>query len=288
MQRMEILKGDITTLSVDAIVNAANKTLLGGGGVDGAIHRVAGPELLEECKSLNGCETGQAKITKGYNLKAKYVIHTVGPVYGRDDEPDRLLEYCYKNSLELAKKYNIHSIAFPCISTGAYAYPLSDATVVAIVAVKAWLRDNSDYDITVIFCCFDEESYEIYKNFLTEEGWDNTNKDEPAYPLNVVRSIFGIDSQDLMSDKAKELLKNEEFMSTYQSVLASLDNPEYVAIIEGWYRDGKSIEALAKELGVDRETLNSEVFPKILRKLRHPAYSKRLLQYRRFLTEKEC
>lgn len=220
MQRMEIFKGDITTLSVDAIVNAANKTLLGGGGVDGAIHRVAGPELLEECKSLNGCETGQAKITKGYNLKAKYVIHTVGPVYGRDDEPDRLLEYCYKNSLELAKKYNIHSIAFPCISTGAYAYPLSDATVVAIVAVKAWLRDNSDYDITVIFCCFGEESYEIYKNFLTEEGWDNTNKDEPAYPLNVVRSIFGIDSQDLMSDKAKELLKNEEFMSTYQSVLA--------------------------------------------------------------------
>ena len=279
MQRIKIFKGDITTLSVDAIVNAANKTLLGGGGVDGAIHRAAGSELLEECKSLHGCETGQAKITKGYNLKAKYVIHTVGPVYDRDDEPDRLLENCYKNSLELAKKYNIRSIAFPCISTGAYAYPLRDATVVANVAVKAWLRDNSDYDITVIFCCFDEESYEIYKNFLTEEGWDNTKKDEPAYPLNVMRSIFGIHSQDLMSDKAKELLKNEEFMSTYQSVLASLDNPEYIAIIEGWYRDGKSIKTLAEELGVDRETLNSEVFPKILRKLRHPSMSKQLSKY---------
>ena len=109
-----------------------------------------------------------------------------------------------------------------------------------------------------------------------------------SYPLNVMRSIFGIDSQDLTSDKAKELLKNEEFMSTYQSVLASLDNPEYVAIIEGWYRDGKSIDAFAEELGIDRETLNSEVFPKILRKLRHPAYSKRLLQYIRFLTETEC
>ena len=107
-------------------------------------------------------------------------------------------------------------------------------------------------------------------------------------PLNVMRSIFGICSQDLTSDKAKELLKNEEFWATYQSVLASLDNPEYIAIIEGAYRDGKSIEALAEELGVDRETLNSEVFPKILRKLRHPAYSKRLLQYRRFLTETEC
>lgn len=279
MQRIEIFKGDITTLSTDAIVNAANKTLLGGGGVDGAIHKAAGEKLLEECIALGGCDTGEAKITKGYNLKAKYVIHTVGPIYYRENEPDKLLENCYKNSLNLAKKYNIHTIAFPCVSTGAYAYPLTDATEIAIMAVRAWLRDNPDYDITITFCCFDEASYKTYKNFLPEDGWNNMKEDKPIYPLNVIRSIFGISSQDLMSDKAKELAQNKEFLATYNSVLASLENPECIAVIEGAYKYGKTIDALAKELGVDREAVNEVIFPKAMRKLRHPSRSKRLLKY---------
>ena len=160
--------GDITKLACDAIVNAANKTLLGGGGVDGAIHRAAGPELLKECKTLKGCETGQAKITKGYNLKAKYIIHTVGPIYSGKEEDKVLLANCYKNSLDLAKQNGITSIAFPAISTGVYAYPIDKATAIAVKTVKEWFENNSDYEIEVIFCCFDEATYNPYKKELTK------------------------------------------------------------------------------------------------------------------------
>lgn len=158
--------GDITKLNVDCIVNAANKSLLGGGGVDGAIHRVAGPGLLKECRKLHGCKTGEAKITKGYNLPAKHVIHTVGPIYSGHPMDQRHLHSCYYNSLELAKENGIHSIAFPAISTGAYRYPLKDAVCVAMKAISGWMTDNKDYEMVVIISCFDRKTYNEYDNFI--------------------------------------------------------------------------------------------------------------------------
>ncbi|MCM1244025.1 MAG: O-acetyl-ADP-ribose deacetylase [Roseburia sp.] len=155
--------GDITKLDCDCIVNAANRSLLGGGGVDGAIHRAAGRGLLEECKTLNGCETGEAKITKGYNLKADYVIHTVGPIYSGSPSDEELLSACYRNSLELAKKNDIHSIAFPAISTGVYGYPLEEAVPIAFNTITKWLEGNADYGITVILSCFDKMTYDMYQ-----------------------------------------------------------------------------------------------------------------------------
>lgn len=161
-----IEKGDITKLDVECIVNAANKSLLGGGGVDGAIHRAAGPDLLKECRTLHGCETGEAKITKGYRLKARYVIHTVGPVYSGADSDAELLANCYRNSMDLAKKNNIHSIAFPAISTGVYGYPLSEAVPIAMKAVVSWLDKNKDYSIAVVMSCFDQKTYDLYQSFI--------------------------------------------------------------------------------------------------------------------------
>lgn len=166
MDRIELIRGDITKIAADAIVNAANHTLLGGGGVDGAIHRSAGPQLLEECRKLNGCRTGEAKITKGYHLPAKHVIHTVGPVWhgGNMDEP-ALLEACYSNSLSLASINQIKTIAFPNISTGVYGYPKQDAAAIAVSAVKKWLMRDKEME-KVIFVTFDEENHEIYKRLL--------------------------------------------------------------------------------------------------------------------------
>ena len=163
---MELIQGDITKLEVDAIVNAANTSLLGGGGVDGAIHRAAGKELLAECRTLGGCATGDAKITKGYNLPAGFVIHTVGPVWngGKSGEPEKLAS-CYRRSLELAVQNRIRTIAFPNISTGVYGYPKNEAATLAISTVKEFLEKHSEIQ-QVIFCAFDEENYRIYKNLL--------------------------------------------------------------------------------------------------------------------------
>lgn len=168
MPQIELVKGDITKMEVDAIVNAANKSLLGGGGVDGAIHRAAGPELLEECRSLNGCETGQAKITRSYLLPSKYVIHTVGPVWhgGEQNEPE-LLANCYKNSLQIALKKKLSTIAFPNISTGVYRFPKTMAAGIAIRTVNKFLQENKKLK-TVFFVCFDEENYDIYKEKLIQ------------------------------------------------------------------------------------------------------------------------
>lgn len=167
-KRIEAAIGDITTFKVNAIVNAANSSLLGGGGVDGAIHRAAGSDLLIECKTLNGCKTGEAKITKGYNLSAKFVIHTVGPVWhGGNNNEEELLANCYKNSLKLAEENNIKTIAFPSISTGVYSFPFERACKIAIKTVKEFLEKNSSIE-KVIFVCFSECDFEVYKNYLLE------------------------------------------------------------------------------------------------------------------------
>jgi O-acetyl-ADP-ribose deacetylase (regulator of RNase III) len=164
--RIELTREDITKMKVDAIVNAANRTLLGGGGVDGAIHRAAGRELLEECKTLNGCDTGDAKITKGYLLPAKYVIHTVGPVWrgGHKNEAE-LLASCYRRSLELAQEHHCKTIAFPNVSTGIYGYPKREAAEIALKTVKNYLKENKLPE-KVYFVCFDEENYRIYDELL--------------------------------------------------------------------------------------------------------------------------
>ena len=166
-QRIEIRQGDITKLAVDAIVNAAKTSLLGGGGVAGVIHRVAGPELLAECKTIGGCPTGEARLTNGYKLPARYVIHTVGPVYRGRSQDSRLLSSCYRESLTLADTRGAHSIAFPAISCGVYGYPVADACRIAVDTTVSFLKDHEQIQ-RVIFILFSNENRKIYEEYLSE------------------------------------------------------------------------------------------------------------------------
>lgn len=183
MQRIKVIQADITQLQVDAIVNAANNSLLGGGGVDGAIHRAAGEQLLAECRQLNGCETGEAKITKGYNLPAKWVIHTVGPVWQGGDasgnakrvrNEDELLASCYRNSLALAEQYQIKTIAFPAISTGVYGFPVARAAQIAASEIQAFLETNNWVE-QVILVCFSQTAYQQYLTAVKQIGETQLN-----------------------------------------------------------------------------------------------------------------
>ncbi len=168
--RIEIRQGDITKLAVDAIVNAANTSLLGGGGVDGAIHRAAGPELLAECRTIGGCPTGEARLTKGYHLPAEYVIHTVGPVYHGRPEDERLLASCYRESLALAETHGIRTIAFPAISCGVYGYPVADACRIAVDTSTLFLQDHEQVE-QIIFILFSEKNRRVYEAYLAEKSF---------------------------------------------------------------------------------------------------------------------
>ena len=163
---MEVILNDITKLKVDAIVNAANTSLLGGGGVDGAIHRAAGKELVMECRSLGGCKVGDAKLTKGYNLPAHFIIHTVGPVWqgGNNGEPE-LLANCYRKCIQIGVEQKFESLAFPCISTGIYGYPKDKAAEIAVKTCSEELQQNS-YKLKIIFCCYGQDNYDIYQRIL--------------------------------------------------------------------------------------------------------------------------
>lgn len=172
IERIKVVVGDITKLKVDAIVNAANETLLGGGGVDGAIHRAAGKGLLEECRTLGGCPTGKSKITNAYLLPCKKVIHTVGPIWrGGTQNEDQLLASCYRTALDLAEEHQLTSIAFPCISTGVYRFPRERAAKIALQVVQEYLNTNR-YSGTIYLCCYLEEDAEIYQKLLAKTPTD--------------------------------------------------------------------------------------------------------------------
>lgn len=217
-KKIKLHTGDITKLSVDAITNAANESLLGGGGVDGAIHRAAGPKLLEECRKLNGCETGNAKITKGYKLKAKNVIHTVGPI----GENSKKLRECYFNSLELAKKHKLKSIAFPCISTGIYGYPNDKAANVALQTVRKWLENNKTCLDEVIFCLFLKVDVEIYNQlrklyFPEKEISDNSSSSKSVNKFNLEKDSLSVNSEEHSVDSTALTLISQSYSNNEDS-----------------------------------------------------------------------
>jgi O-acetyl-ADP-ribose deacetylase (regulator of RNase III) len=220
MDRIAVVIGDITIQQVDAIVNAANRTLLGGGGVDGAIHRAAGPGLLEECRQLKGCRTGEAKITRGYNLPARFVIHTVGPVWqgGRSGE-DELLAACYRNSLALAELSGVRSIAFPAISTGAYGFPFEPATRIAVRTVRVFLAVHPLID-TVLFVCHSDDAYQVYTQILE---MDRKDYPETSIAEGLLAHLLMIESvHDIRIRNREEIVRRiGSFMKNNQQALSA-------------------------------------------------------------------
>ncbi|XP_076426857.1 ADP-ribose glycohydrolase MACROD2 isoform X4 [Peromyscus maniculatus bairdii] len=210
-EKVSLYRGDITLLEVDAIVNAANASLLGGGGVDGCIHRAAGPCLLAECRNLNGCETGHAKITCGYDLPAKYVIHTVGPIArghinGSHKED---LANCYQSSLKLVKENNLRSVAFPCISTGIYGFPNEPAAVIALDTIKEWLAKNHQEVDRIIFCVFLEVDFKIYKKKMSE-FFPVDDNNEGAADADMKEDAEGLEPKGLSPPHKKSKAKKPE------------------------------------------------------------------------------
>lgn len=197
---MGVVLGDITELDCECIVNAANSTLLGGGGVNGAIHRAAGPKLREECRLLNGCRTGEAKLTKGYRLKAKNIIHTVGPVYDAPDA-DEMLGTCYWNCLELARENEIHSIAFPMISTGKFKFPKAEAAKIALLTVLDWKREYHPYPMEIIFCCFEDESFGLISRYFHDwkQHQENLRSETEGIVFHKIKLQFYPEDEELMA-----------------------------------------------------------------------------------------
>jgi O-acetyl-ADP-ribose deacetylase (regulator of RNase III) len=228
MGRIEILRGDITLLSVDAIVNAANRSLLGGGGVDGAIHRAAGAELLKSCQSLNGCNTGQAKITPGFRLPSKYVIHTVGPVWKHHEK--EFLSSCYLQSLLLALENKIPTIAFPNISTGVYGFPKLEAASIAIETVHNFLKNHPEIQ-QVIFCCFDEENFSIYNNLMN--NYITIEKVQSQTAIQITAKLAIVIWNERLSDRNRliiwSILFNRQMRSKSRSETKATNIISYVS-----------------------------------------------------------
>lgn len=222
---IKIIRANIVDLDVDAIVNAANSTLLGGGGVDGAIHKAAGESLKEACKAFNGCKTGEAVITPGFNLISRHVIHTVGPIYFDHDEDEsrELLSSCYLNSLTLAKNNDLHSIAFPCISSGVYGYPIEESSLVAISSVRKWLKKHK-YEIDVYFVCFSDKDYDVYLKRLPVVSEDLTSSIDLYLNTNYKK-------RKVNNKKAKERILENVFPKTLSSKPLS-ENVDLVCSIE--------------------------------------------------------
>lgn len=211
--QINFVSGSVVDMHVDAIVNAANSSLLGGGGVDGAIHRAAGPKLLEECRTLHGCKTGNAKITGAYNIRhARYIIHTVGPVYGGTKKDAELLSACYKNSLELALEYGCKSIAFPGISTGIYGYPIKEAAEVSYRAVRQWLEEHPDAVMEVYFCCFRDAELSAYRNCKAVQSRESEEKETGESEIVIKqlmerKSVRAFEKRPISEEKKRMILQ---------------------------------------------------------------------------------
>ncbi|KAM6404639.1 ADP-ribose glycohydrolase MACROD2 isoform 13-T15 [Pluvialis apricaria] len=287
-EKVSLYRGDITVLEVDAIVNAANSSLLGGGGVDGCIHRAAGPCLVAECRNLSGCETGQAKITCGYDLPAKYVIHTVGPIargHLTDTHKENLAS-CYKSSLKLAKENNIRSIAFPCISTGIYGFPNEPAAVIALNTIKEWLSKNHNEVDRIIFCVFLEVDYKIFKKKMgeffplddaNEEGTElhaETGLEQKAQPPSPTKSkaeqpedlqddAEGGDGTEKQQNTEETEGQSREADETKPSAVASLSSSEETELSEDKGQQDVSAEEEMKT-GADSQSSCMEMEESLL------------------------